>query len=441
MSGKTKKVLIVTYYWLPHSGTGTFRISKFVKYLIKNGWEPVILTTKKTASVFKERDTDPVYKNIKVYHSSILEPTLLFRGDNSGQTMTNSSIFLSSNLSLKQKFIRWIRLNLFIPDAKILWKNSAVRTGKKVIKKENPHIILSTAPPPTAHLVAKRLSRWSQIKWVADFRDPWTNIYYYEQLKINPLSKWINQSLEKKVLKSADKIITVSDNFFPGFKEKNKIVRIENGYDPDEIPKTKSNEILNEKFTIRYIGSLKTNQFFRNFIDVLKELSQTELYREKIKLEIIGYTDPQIKNYINKNLASLETEIKNFIPHKEAVQKMADADLLILAIGKGEKSKNVISTKIFEYMMTETPVLAFGDKEGSANKILRETNTGKMFSYDEYQEVKNFLITTFQNRENNTNDFKRDQNKIQQYSFDNLTQKLINVLKNCIENKEETNYE
>ena len=442
MSDKTKKVLIVTYYWLPHSGTGTYRISKFVKYLIKNGWEPLILTTKNTASVFKEDDIDPVYKNVKVYRSSILEPTLLFsNSSNSSHSMTNASIFLSSNLSLKQKFIRWIRLNLFIPDAKILWKRPAVRMGKKIIKQEKPDVILSTAPPPTAHLIARKLARWSQIKWVADFRDPWTNIFYYEQLKINPISKKINQWLEKKVLKTADKIITVSDNFFPNFNSEDKTVRIENGYDPDEIPKTKSAEAKNEKFTIRYIGSLKTNQFFRNFVDILKEISQTEKYRKNIKLELIGYIDPQIKDYINKNLVKLETEIKNFIPHKEAIQKMAEADLLILAIGKGKQSKNVISTKIFEYMMTGKPVLAFGDRDGSANKILRETNTGRMFSYDEYQEVKDFLVTIFKNWENNTSFLSPNQNKIQQYSFENLTQKLINVLKNCMDNYEEINYE
>ncbi|MFP4018003.1 MAG: glycosyltransferase family 4 protein [Bacteroidales bacterium] len=435
MSDKTKKILIVTYYWLPHSGTGTYRISKFVKYLIKYGWEPVILTTKNTASVFKEDDTDPVYNNIKVYRSKILEPTLMFgKNNHSSQSMANASIFLSENLGFKKKILQWIRLNLFIPDAKILWKKPAVQLGKKIIKKEKPDIILSTAPPPTAHLIAERLSRWSHIKWIADFRDPWTNIYYYEKLKINPISKKINQRLEKRVLKAADKIINVSDNFFPNFNEENKIVRIENGYDPDEIPKSKSGKRKNKKFTIRYIGSLKRNQFFQNFIDILKEISQAEKYQGNIKLEIIGYIDPQIKDYINKNLTNLETKTETFIPHKEAIQKMAESDLLILAIGQGKQSKNVISTKIFEYMMTGKPVLAFGDRNGSANKILRETNIGKMFNYDEYKEVKDFLITTFNHWENNTLHFNPNQNKIQQYSFENLTQKLINVLKNCMDN-------
>lgn len=222
-----KKVLIITYYWFPSYGTGTYRISKIVKYLKKTGWEPIILTPKKNALSYKGKNQSPKYEGIKVYHTKIFEPTSFFsKSKNEVNAMTNSTFFLSDKLNFKQKIIRWIRLNLFIPDAKLFWKYYAVKKGKYVIEKEKPDIIFSTSPPPTTNLIARKLAKWSKLKWVADFRDPWTNIFYYEKLNISGISKKINKSLEKKVLKDADRVITVSENFFPDSDIKHKSYQI-----------------------------------------------------------------------------------------------------------------------------------------------------------------------------------------------------------------------
>lgn len=429
MAKKANKVLVVSYYWLPFSGTGTYRISKFVKYLIKEGWEPIILTPEKAASPFKEEETDPIYEKAKVYTTKILEPTHLFnRKASPSQNVTNASFFLSKDLSLKQKVIRWIRLNLFIPDAKVLWKRFAVQKGKEVIEKEQPDIILSTSPPPTAHLVAKQLAKWSNLKWIADFRDPWTNIFYYEKLPINPLSKWINKSLERKVLEAADKVITVSNDFFPGQEQDSKYIRIENGFDPDDMPAKKADTSRNEKFTIRYIGSLKNNQFFQTFFEVLKDLSKEEEFRQNLKFETAGYVDPSIQEYINREIPNLEINSQGYIPHTEAIQQMNGADLLILAIGKGKQSKNVISTKIFEYLMVGKPILAFGHIDGTANTILEETEGGKMFQYEDYKGPKKFLLDHYAQWKGNNTSFSPDIEKIQPYNFQHLTQKLIDLL-------------
>lgn len=433
MSEQSKKVLIVSYYWLPSSGTGTYRISKIVKYLKKLGWEPVILTPQKSASAFEEKEMDPDYKDIKVYYTKIAEPTFFFKNNaNTAQNMTNASFFLSENLSWKKRLVRWIRVNLFIPDAKILWKRFAIRKGKQVIKKEKPEIILSTAPPPTSHLVARKLARWSNLKWIADFRDPWTNIFYYEALNINPISKKINKSLERKVLRDADRIITVSDSFFPDANPGNKNIRIENGYDPDDMPEIKKKKSPNKKFTIRYIGSLKTNQFFKNFLLVLKELSQDEQYRQKMKLETAGYIDTTIKSFIEKELQSIEVNIQGYIPHNEALKKMATADLLLLAIGKGKQSKNVVSTKIFEYMMVGNPILAFGHLDGSANKIIMETKAGRMFDYDAYDELKKYLTEKINKWGKGESLYHPDAEKIKKYNFENLTKKIVSVMEDII---------
>ncbi|MFW6275720.1 MAG: glycosyltransferase, partial [bacterium] len=402
-------------------------------YLKKTGWEPIILTPRNSVSNFRETDVEPVYNDIKVYYTNILEPKISFR-KKTGTTgkMSSASVFLAKDLSLKDKIIRWIRINIFIPDAKILWKFFAVKKGKYVIKKEKPDIILSTSPPPTTSLVARKLAKWSKLKWIADFRDPWTNIYYYEKLNISAFSKKKNKSLEKKVLKDADKIITVSENFFPDFKLKDKIVQIENGFDPDDIENLKFSNIKNEKFTIRYIGSLKINQFFRNFIDILVELDKKEEYNTKIKFETIGYTEPEIQQYIESKLNGIEVNFHGYVTHSEAIEQMATSDLLVMAIGKGEKNKNVISTKIFEYLLVGIPILAFGHQNGIANKILKETKGGKMFGYEEYDKVRSYLLENYNNWKENLQVHKPDQAILKKYNFANLTERLATIMENCI---------
>jgi glycosyltransferase involved in cell wall biosynthesis len=432
MAEKRKKVLIVTYYWLPSSGTGTYRISKFVKYLIKLGWEPVILTPEKAVSSFEEEETEPIYQNVKVYRTKILEPTFFFRKNNAtSKNVTNASFFLSEKLTLRQKLVRWIRLNLFIPDAKILWKPFAVRKGKKAIKEEKPDIILSTSPPPTAHLVAKKLAEWSNLKWIADFRDPWTNIYYYDLLKISSLAKRINRRLEDRVIHTANIIITVSDNFFTQPAAQSKNIRIENGYDPDDLKEINIESSQNDKFTVRYLGSLKTNQFPKNFFLLLKELGEDETYREKIRLELIGFIDPSINQFIKDNNIKIEIATRNFLSHKEAVKKMALSDMLILTIGRSRLSKNVVSTKIFEYLMVQKPVLAFGHKDGTANKILEETNAGKMFNYGDYQEVKQYFLEVYNNWLQNKNYRPKIKNS-EKYSFYHHTARLAELFEQFI---------
>ena len=406
---KQKKVLVVTYYWLPHSGTGTYRVSKLVKYLIRAGWEPVILTPSKSASSHQEKNLEQIYRDVKVYQTKILEPTFLFtRKKNAGSSFTNASFFLSKNQTLKQKIIRWIRINLFIPDAKILWKPFAVRTGKEVIEKEKPDLIFSTAPPPSTHLIAKKLSQWSNLKWIADFRDPWTNIFYLEFLRINPISKKINQFLEKQVLRAASKVTTVSDGFFSDSISHHKNIRIENGFDPDDLDNLPVSQVKNNKFTIRYIGSLKTNQFFKNFLLILKELGENKEFKDTIRLELTGFIDPSIREFIESEEIKLEIITEGYIPHDQAVRKMAEADLLILAIGKGQLSKNVISTKIFEYLLAQRPILAFGHTDGTANRILKETRAGKMFTYDEYEPVKGYLLELYHNWKTGVSSYQGD---------------------------------
>lgn len=428
-----KKVLIVSYYWYPFAGVGTYRISRFVKYLLKSGWEVVILTTKEASSGMKDEPDDPILDQCKVYRSNIIEPTdLIPTGNKDTSKTSNPSIFYQKDKDWKSKLAVWVRLNLMIPDAKFTWKWFAVPLGKKIIKKENPDLILSTSPPPTTNLIAKKLAEWSGLPWVADFRDPWTNIYYYDD---NPQSSWArsqNKKLETETLNRADKITLVNSGFFPEHEEAiaEKTTVIPNGFDSDHIIKSEKNAEKNDQFTIRYFGSLKANQYPGAFIDALREIADQHPEKAKqIAFDFYGSIDPQIKKELKSLSDTISVRFNGFISHQKMMEQVKASDLLLLVIGKTKNSKFVLSTKVFEYMTSGNPILGIGPLDGSAAKLVKKANIGQFFSHQDKDGIKQFILELSEARQNR---FEPDQAVINEYDFSYLTQKLEQIMNSLI---------
>lgn len=427
-----KKVLIITYYWYPFAGVGMYRISRFAKYLKKSGWDVVVLTAKEAASGMKGEPDDIVLNDIPVYRANIIEPTGLIRSGNKDNSKTsNPSIFYQKNRDWKSKLAVWARLNLMIPDAKFTWKWFAVPLGKKIIKEEDPDLILSTSPPPTTNLIAQKLADWSELPWLADFRDPWTNIYYYDD---NPQSRWAqkkNKKLEASVLKQADKITLVNNGFFPEH-EKNiadKSTVIPNGFDPDHIIKNEKSAGKNDKFTIRYFGSLKANQHPAAFIKALEQISKNHpIIAENMFFEFFGSIDPGIKEEIISVSKTMEFRFHGFIPHDEMMQKVTTSDLLLLAIGRTKNSKFALSTKVFEYMISGNPVLGIGPTNGAAAELVRKTNIGAFFDHEDDKGATDFILNVFEAFKKNKELFIRNEEAVDDYNFRHLTQKLEQIM-------------
>ncbi|MDR9418109.1 glycosyltransferase [Gracilimonas sp.] len=427
-----KKVLIVSYYWYPFAGVGTYRISRFVKYLLKSGWDVVILTTKEASSGMKDEPDDPILNQCKVYRSNIIEPTELISSGNKDSSKTsNPSIFYQKDKDWKSKLAVWARLNLMIPDAKFTWKWFAVPMGKKIIKEENPDLILSTSPPPTTNLIAKKLANWSGLPWLADFRDPWTNIYYYDDNPQSPRARKKNNKLEAKTLRAADHITLVNNGFFPEHEEKiaDKSTVIPNGFDPDHIIKTERSSSKNNKFTIRYFGSLKANQYPSAFIEALKEIEENHPKKARdMFFEFFGSIDPNIKNEIISAVDSIEVNFQGYIPHDEMMERVQSADLLLLVIGKTKNSIFVLSTKIFEYMTSENPILGIGPLNGSAAQLVQKANIGQFFSHQDSKGIQEYILQLV----NEELEISPNQEVINQYDFRYLTHQLEQIMDDLI---------
>lgn len=429
-----KKILIVTYYWFPFTGTGVYRISKFVKYLKLSGWEPIILTAKKSTGNLVESEVEEIYRQIPVYRTLIFEPTEFIQSKNTdgSKHAISPSVFYQSKKNWKQRLAIWTRLNVLIPDAKISWRFFAISKGKEVIRREKPALILSTSPPPTAHLVAKKLARWSKLPWIADFRDPWTNIYYYDDVRMNPGAEKINRKLERSVLGEANHITMVNDGFFPEYDLAHKATKIPNGFDRDDFPGVPPSSV-NKKFTICYIGSLKMNQYPDNFIAALKRLSENEPeIARQIALRFFGHIDSRFRQELEQQDILCEATFPGLVSHKEAIYEMARADMQLLLIGKNPRSKPVLSTKVFEYMMSGRPILGIGPLDGSAAKVIEETKTGFFFDHSDVNGVKKCITEAYYAWSKNGNLISPDTENIEKYNFKNLVLQLDRVLKSAI---------
>jgi glycosyltransferase involved in cell wall biosynthesis len=432
-----KKVLIITYYWPPAGGPGVRRIVKFVKYLPLFGWEPIILTVKN--GEFPTRDESlaaEIPSNIKVIKTASLEPGSLYKwftGQKQDAPIPVAAVAESGG-NWKKRLSRWVRLHLFIPDAKIGWIPFALSAGKKCIKQEKPALILSSLPPPSVHLIAQKLSKWSGIKWVADFRDPWTDIYHYDSVKLSGWAARFNLSLEKRVLEKADSVITVSNGLARLFEKKvglgGNLSIISNGYDESEMPKLKHDSAASSKFTMIYTGKLNFQQNPENLWQVLnKMINENKDFADNFQLSFFGQPDQLVIRSIQKSGIENCCHFNPVIPYSELLPKIAEAKLSLLLIPNTKNNLGIVTGKIFDYLGTGIRIFGIGPKNGDAAKILEECASGSMVEYDDAaaieQELKR-LFTFWQNGRSLTSEAKPD--KIIQYSRRKGAERLAQVM-------------
>ena len=416
------KVLIITYYWPPAGGSGVQRWLKFVKYLQDFGIEPVVYTVenanylKQDASLLKE-----VPKGIEILKQPIWEPTdVLFWKKNKQH---NNGI---SNAS-KGGFLSFIRGNFFIPDPKVFWVKPSVNYLQKYLDKNTIDVIISTGPPHSMHLIAEKLHQKNNIKWLADFRDPWSDLYYNEDFKQLVFAKNKNRKLEESVLKNADCIVTVSNNLKQKFLQTAKRVEvITNGFD-DEFSASE-NTILDTKFSISYIGLLPKQSNPKLLFKVLKALCEEDLnFKKELQLNFIGDISEEIKAEISANKLEQNTNFIGYVSHQEALEYQSKSQVLLLLIPNVKNNKGILTGKLFEYLKAKRPILAMGPEDGDLATILKETNAGVIVNFNAEEKLKLQLLELYQKYKeeklvvNATN--------IEKYHRKELTKNLASILK------------
>lgn len=389
-----KKVLIITYYWPPAGGPGVQRTLKFTKYMKENGWQPVILTVENPTSPAIDYGLEKeISKDCIIYKTKTFEPFGMYKKltGKSKDALIPKDVNTSAKRNFKEKISKYIRANVFIPDARMGWIPSIIKEGKKIIEKENIDLIFSSSPPHSLQVGSYFLAKKTGVKWVADFRDPWTNAYWLKNLKKNKFSSWLDGRLERKVLKNADLVTTVSDEIIEMLyeKEKNNYTLIHNGF--EKFIDIKSDP--SEKFIVLFFGNLVKEENHDEIYDAIDSLDES--IRDRIEFHIIGNVfagfDEVIRKYKN-----LKFVLKDYMPKEALLKEAVNASVLIITYLKGiEYSKGTISAKFFDYLSLQKPILAVGEKEGVADLALKETNAGELFAYNDVDGIIEFIKKHF----------------------------------------------
>ena len=424
-----KKVLIVTYYWPPAGGPGVQRWLKFAKYLPENGIEPVIYTPQNPHYPLKDNSLEAeIPSEIKVLKKAIFEPYALaglFSKEDT-QRISSGIIPKEQKQGFMQKLMLFIRGNFFIPDARKFWIKPSVKFLSNYLQENNIDAIITTGPPHSMHLIGLKLKKQLGVKWIADFRDPWTQIGYHSKLKLLRASQKRHEKLELEVLQNADHIITTSFTTRTEFLKKTgrPIAVITNGYDVEEV----ENLPLDQKLTLSHIGSLLSGRNPENLWKALAELiAEKEDFAADFQLKLIGAVGEPVLESINRSGLTDHVFLQDYVSHKEALQLQRSSQLLLLIEIDSEETKGIIPGKLFEYMISERPILAVGPEGADIEKIIKQTNTGDFFLYSQKGEIKDFLLEKY-------NLFKRGELKsfpigLQQYSRRSLSRDLAKQIK------------
>lgn len=421
-----KKVLIIAYYWPPAGGPGVQRWLKFVKYLRDFDVEPVLYIPENPSYPIRDEDlVQEVPDDIQILKKPIFEPYSLagIFGRKETQTISAGIIEDSRKQSLLQKILLFIRGNFFIPDARKFWVRPSVKFLKQELEKQAFDTIITTGPPHSLHLIGLELKKDTGIRWIADFRDPWTQIGYHEKLKLTASSRKKHEKLEKKVLNAADDILVTSYTTREEFESKtNRPVHlITNGFDTEiEQQNTEHSE-----FWISHIGSLLAGRNPENLWLALSELlNENEDFRKKFRLKLAGRISDSVLESIQAAGLQEFLENKGYISHSEALKLQRQSSVLLLLEINSEETKGIIPGKVFEYLSANKPILAVGPANWDAEQILKKTLAGSVFQYHEKKAIKTYILSCFRGEV-----LQPDRTEIQQYHRRNLTYKLSEVIR------------
>lgn len=427
-----KKILIITYYWPPAGGPGVQRWLKFAKYLPEFGWKPIIYTPENPSyPLLDESLMKDVPDDLEIVRTKIWEPYQLAEKLNKSNKKFKAGQFdVGNNQSWKSKLSIWVRGNFFIPDARVFWVNPSTKFLEQYLKINNIETIVTSGPPHSMHLIGLNLKKkFPDLKWIADFRDPWTEISYYKHLKLTNRSDKKHRQLESEVFKNADITLATSYTDAENFRKNGaNAFCITNGFDEtDSNPQTLQPSNSPTQFTLSYIGVLEQLRNPENLWKALDNLVKTNSdFAENFNLKFVGRIDDKILEVIEKS--SLKDHIQNlgYVSHDKAVDEMAKSSLLLITNFPNDSSKGIIPGKIFEYLATGKQIISFGPNEADVAKILDETKAGKHFGYNDFKKIEDFILEKFELWKNG-NLLENTQN-IEQFSRRNLTKQLVQIL-------------
>ncbi|MEX0686558.1 MAG: glycosyltransferase [Balneolales bacterium] len=430
-----KKALIITYYWPPSGGPGVQRWLKFTKYLRDFGWEPVIYTAENPEvpeidhSLVKD-----IPENVTVIKRKIWEPYQLYKffvGQKQDSRISQAFLSESKKPKTAEMISRWIRGNFFIPDARKYWIKPSIRFLTEWLKDNPVDVIISTGPPHSMHLIAHGLKIQSGIPWIADFRDPWTNIEYYDDLLLTSRSDRKHHQLEAKIIKNANRVIAVSPTWKAEFEKDHKrpIDLLTNGYDEEDFEGVNPGQ--DPYFSISHIGTMIPSRNPGSLWSALSQLvKENEDFAHDFRLILVGRVDHSVMDAIKAFDLQNNLITTGYLSHNEVMIRQKSTWVLLDILKRASNTKGLYAGKLFEYLAAKRPILLIGPSDSDAAKLIEELQAGYAVDFEDQERMKTIIKNLYNDyQKNNLED---RSNKIEQFSRKNLTRKLSSILNEVI---------
>ena len=422
-----KKVLFITYFWPPSGKASLHWPLDIIRHLAKDEIEPIIITVEEES--FTQKDESLLSKvdpNWKVIKSKALEPFDLYRkfiGKKKNDKLVSSETISTKNKSLTHRIALWIRLNLFIPDARVGWNFTAIKAASRFIQKEKIDAIVSIGPPHSSHLIGLKLSKRFNIPHIPVLIDPWVDIVYYKNLKRSTITKMVDNHFEKSVLQNARQVVFVNKSTEEDYEKKYSFLKGKSnvlywGYDDEEFeslplnPLPKEGDFKDKEKLIVHAGNMFAYQNPKNF------WKQIKIENEKgniILIRFVGSVDKEILDYLDSIGLKEKVQLAGFLPYKEMIKQILQADMLLVC----STEPRHVPGKLFEALRTGNPIIAFGNDNQEVKKIIKDANAGMMFRYDESGEE--FLRDLVK--------IKPDQNFVKKYNRAEISKEFYLIFK------------
>ena len=439
-----KRVLVITYYWPPTGGSGVQRWVKFAKYLPSEGWQPVIYTPENPEQLAVDHSLEAdIPEGTEIIKTHITEPYELYkkflrRSGHSKEAVEVNPVN-AQDKSFAQKAAMWVRGNMFRPDPRCLWIRPSVKFLKKYLEEHPVDLIVSTGPPQSMHLIGRQLSEETGLPWIADFRDPWTKIFYFKHLSMTKATERWHRRMEQKVLDEATAVVAVSPLVQQEFQEMTRtpVELITNGYDECDFPEDRNEDAFggpDKDFVITHTGLFAADGNPTVLWKVLAEMcAEDENFRRLLKIRLTGKTDRQILEAIAE--AGLVENLKDlgYQPHGIAIEEQRKASVLILPLRKEPEYKAVLPGKLFEYLASCRPVMGIGQKDGAMSMILEKTDTGIVFNWEDNVSMKKYIESCW--KSHLSGNLTKKDGDISIFTRRNLTRRMAELFNGIIDSR------